>query len=233
MFRNRQEAGKLLAALVAKKLNARPADAALPTIVVGLPRGGVPVAREVAAALRIPLTILVSKKIGAPFQPELALGAVSSRGVVVLDDEVAACTGQLQSYVQTEAQELARSTQEKEKNWLRRAGEQPVRFHGKRVIVVDDGIATGMTTLAALRSIREEVPARLILATPVIARQTCYRLQDDCDELIALLTPGDLSAIGKFYDDFHQVEDEEMLVDLIAAKRLPPLKQQDRAAPGI
>lgn len=219
MFRNRQEAGRLLANLVVKRLAGYPHLRETPTIVVGLPRGGVPVAREVAISLHAPLTILVSKKIGAPFQPEFALGAVTSRGTVVLDQNVDRTDGELQEYVHQQAGRLTRSTKELETGWLQAVGMQPVNFKGRCVIVVDDGVATGMTTLAALKAISAEQPAALILAVPVIAGQTCYRLQNDCDLIVALQAPSDLQAVGLYYEDFHQVEDQEMLNSLLEANQ--------------
>jgi len=219
MFSNRQEAGRRLGQLVAAQLAGMPEDKALPTIAVGLPRGGVPVGKEVATILQVPLTILVSKKIGAPFQPELALGAVSSRGVVILDKSLGDLVNRLDSYLQSQAAQLIEATKSREETWLRIAGIQAPMFTGKRVIVIDDGIATGMTTLAALRSIASEHPARLILAVPVISRQAYYRLRPECDGIIAIEAPADLQAIGQFYEDFHQVEDDEMLSSLAAANK--------------
>jgi predicted phosphoribosyltransferase len=220
MFRDRQEAGRLLAGLVAKQLASVSSSHGAPaaTVVVGLPRGGLPVAKEVALALNAPLTILVSKKIGAPCQPELAIGAVTSRGAMVLEESLRG-QGKLVEYAEQQARQLAQITRVKEQDWLKQAHEQPVNFGGKFVIVVDDGVATGMTTLAALRSIADDRPARLILAVPVVASQTVLKLQGACDLVIALLAPSDLQAVGLYYEDFHQVEDDEMLDAIVVANK--------------
>lgn len=215
MFKNREQAGKLLAKKVLEVLAQLPDYQADHTIVVGLPRGGVPVAKEIACALEAELTIRVSKKIGAPFQPELALGAVSSSGIVVLNEQLRYITERLEQYIESERKRLTEVTRELEVQWLEKAGiKHRLSLNGKLVVLVDDGVATGMTTLAAIRSLKREGASAVMLATPVISPNTSRWLQQDCDLVVALLTPHDFGAIGEFYQDFHQVDDDEMIETL-------------------
>lgn len=208
MFTNRAQSGKLLAQKVKAALSRRKP---LQNIVVALPRGGVPVALEVAKAVVAPLTVLVSKKIGAPFQPEYAIGAVSSVGVVAINKDTGIPADVLQPYIESERKRLSEITKEAELKWLHSAGlKQQLDFHGRRAIIVDDGIATGMTALAAADSLKELGAAEIIIATPVIASETKSLLKPHCQEIIAVLEPSDLGAIGLFYEDFHQVPDDEV-----------------------
>jgi putative phosphoribosyl transferase len=215
MFKNREEAGKQLAKAVQIGIARLPQEPGQGTIVVGLPRGGVPVAKEVAALLNVPLTILVSKKVGAPGQPELALGAVSSSGTASIYEELCATIPEIYSYLNREIPRMQELTKELESKWLHAAG-LPKRssFAGKRVIIVDDGIATGMTTSAAIAAVEAELPASVLVATPVVARNSRNRLLRECDTVISLLSPNEFWAVGQFYEDFHQVEDSEMIAAL-------------------
>lgn len=180
-------------------------------VVVALPRGGVPVAVELARAIASPLTVLVSKKIGAPLQPEYAIGAVSSSGIVVLNEETGLPLSFLQSHIESERERLTELTRQLELKWLESAGlKQQLDFRTRRAIVVDDGIATGMTALAAAVSLNKMGALEVIIATPVLARQTRELLAPHCHEVISVLEPADLSAIGLFYEDFHQVPDDEV-----------------------
>lgn len=213
MFKNRQDAGKQLAQAVVEALS--PAEDRNNIVVVGLPRGGVPVAKEVARALRAPLTILVSKKIGAPLQPEYAMGAISSSGEIVLNDDLDPLPEYFRLHLEKEQIRLAKETQELQQRWLSAAGlPAQTSYQDKLVVLVDDGIATGMTTLAALRSLKVEMPERLILATPVIPMSNLPKFQSECDKLIALATPYLFTAVGEFYHDFSQTPDQEVVACL-------------------
>lgn len=209
MFKNRQHAGRLLAEKLSKALAARAPEGEL--VVVGLPRGGVPVAAEVATALAAPLTILVSKKIGAPGQPECAIGAVSSKGVVVISGTARADLPGMDSYLSRSANSLIEQTQTKEKHWLQAAGLDEISFAGRCCIIVDDGIATGMTAWAAVETMKRAGARSIILAAPVIAFSTRQALEKKCDAVVAVSEPTDLVAVGLYYFDFHQVEDDEMI----------------------
>jgi len=215
MFVDRQQAGKLLAEQVQQYLQEGKDLGSRGIVAIGLPRGGVPVAAEVALALGCPLDILVSKKIGAPDNPELAIGAVTSDGVVVLDQQMARLFGNPERFFQEQSRQkdfLMQETGALEQRYTTQSGirERP-NLSGKTVIVVDDGVATGMTTMAALRSLRKRGVAELILATPVIPYDSFKKLEKECDRLIALSVPYDFVAVGYHYRDFHQVSDEEMI----------------------
>lgn len=215
MFKNRKEAGKLLGEELSKTLNGLAHYQWLSAIIVGLPRGGVIIAREIADELNAKLTILVSKKIGIPFQPELAIGAVSSTGVVVLNKQLGVLIEKLHIHIDAEIKRLAETTKALEQQWLKAAGiQEAANFKKRSVIVVDDGVATGMTTLAALRSIRSQEPTCLVLATPIISVDAHSRLTSECDYIVSLIMPNDFNAIGEFYEDFHQVEDDEVVKTL-------------------
>ncbi len=219
VFKNRAHASELLAqTLLLARVDTRPTPD-METLVVALPRGGVPVALAVAVALHAPIDVLVSKKIGAPDQPEFAIGAVSSTGAVVTNTSLTqSYLHQLQPYISSERERLLHATQIIEAQWRKLAGTSAEAMNGRRVILVDDGIATGMTTLAALRSVRDKGASYVVLATPVIARDTLRRLSHECDLTVAVQVPEDLTAIALFYEDFHQVEDSEVIACLQASK---------------
>jgi len=215
MFENRKQAGRLLARSVVDVLGKEPDYEPARAVVIGLPRGGVPVALEVALALGCQLDVLVSKKIGAPGNSELAVGAVSSDGIVVTDEEINRLISVPPAYLEAETGRLADQTRCLEQHWLTAAAitNRP-SLAGKWTIVVDDGVATGMTTLAALRTLQLRGVGPLVLATPVMAFDTFRRLRDECDRIVALLTPYDFNAVGQYYRDFHQVGDEEVIAAL-------------------
>jgi putative phosphoribosyl transferase len=177
-------------------------------VVLGLPRGGVPVAFEVASALEAPLDVFVVRKLGVPFQPELAMGAIASGGVRVLNDEVVAMLGITPEMVaraaSTEAHELGR------REHLYRNGRPPLALTGKIVIVVDDGLATGSTMRAAVEAVKRLQPARVIVAIPVAAAESCRTLTMVVDDVICLQTPESFSAVGLWYEDFSQTTDDEV-----------------------
>lgn len=208
-FSNRRDAGQQLAA----KLTAYKDKPDV--IVLGIPRGGVVVAAQVARALNVPLDIFITRKIGAPFNHELALGAVASDGTVVLDEplihELRVPRRLIERETEIQKREIRRRLE------LFRKDRPALALENKTVIVVDDGIATGSTIIAALRALRHSRPARLVLAVPVAPVQAVPQLRAECDELVLLDTPEPFMAVGFFYEDFEQVTDEEAVNLLHAA----------------
>jgi putative phosphoribosyl transferase len=201
-FRDRQEAGQLLAEALSF-LKEREG-----LLVLGIPRGGVVVAYEVARALRAPLDVVVTRKLGAPYNPELAIGAVTSSGEVVLDSSLLSRLNVYEEYVRQETEyqraEIARRLQAYR-------GDRPLpTIEGRTVVVVDDGVATGATMRATLRSLRASNPKELILAIPVGPPDTVASLEEEADRVICLSTPLLFWAVGAFYDLFSQTSDEEV-----------------------
>lgn len=223
MFRNRQQAGSALAKCIVEMQVSEDGLNPATTIVIALPRGGVPVALEIALTLGCPLDVLVSKKIGAPDQSELAIGAVSSEGIVVLNQEIMKYCQVPQvpnDYIENQRQCLIDRTRALQVHWRHSAGlEEYLNVQGKQVIAVDDGIATGMTAIAALRSFRKMACRTLILAVPVISASAYELINEECDQIVELIAPAEFSAVGQFYSDFHQVEDEEVIEALKIADR--------------
>lgn len=209
MFRDRKQAGELLAAELARVFAAEPE---LPApVVLALPRGGVPVAFEIARRLRAPLDLVLVRKIGTPGQPELAAGAVvdGDDPVLVLNDEVVAHAGitpaELEAAKRRELAEI-----ERRRAFYFADRERPA-VEGRTAIVVDDGIATGATMRAAMRALRRRGPAHLILAVPVAARDTIAALSREADRVVCLDAPAWFWAVGAHYSDFRQVSDEEVI----------------------
>jgi putative phosphoribosyl transferase len=211
-FANRQTAGRLLAEAL------RPLAAERP-LVLGLPRGGVVVAAEVARALDARLDVLVVRKLGAPDRPELGVGAVSEGSVLCVDEGLRAALriadGELARMVARERQEVARRVARL------RGGRALPPLAGRTVILVDDGVATGGTALAAIRAVRMLEPARLVFATPVCAPDAADLLGLEADDFVALAMPRALLAIGVWYDDFSQVDDEEVAALLAGREGAP------------
>jgi len=188
-------------------------------VVVALPRGGVPVALEVSIALDCPLDVLVSKKIGAPGQEEMAIGAVTADGVAVLNEQLARYLQVSEKYISAHRAELANSTREREHEWREAAGmKSAADVRNRTVIVVDDGVATGMTAIASARSLRDRGASKVILASPVIAYRTMHRLENEFDSVVTIKAPFDFIAVGQFYADFHEVTDQEVIQALRSAK---------------
>ena len=178
-------------------------------LVIGLPRGGVPVAREVARALHAPLDFLAVRKLGAPHNPEYGIGAVAEDRVRVIDPEAVAILSLRNAVVDGIA---AHETEELERRVaLYRRDRTPLAVAGHTAIVVDDGVATGVTDTAALRAVRRRGPRRLVLAVPVCPPDTERRLREEADEVICLQAPPRFFGVGQFYEDFSQVSDEEVI----------------------
>ena len=178
------------------------------TLVLGLPRGGVPVAAEVATALDADLDVLVVRKLGVPRQPELAFGAIAGGGVRVLNPDVVAAAGmradEIERITITERGELERRER------LYRGDRPPPSLAGRTVILVDDGLATGATMRSAVRAVRTATPARVVVAVPVGAAESVALLSRDADAVVTVLTPETFVAVGQWYDDFRQTTDEEV-----------------------
>jgi len=202
-FRDRREAGQLLAQALAFLKGKED------VIVLGIPRGGVVVAAEVAVAIGAPLDVYITRKIGAPYNPELAIGAIASSGDVVLDEGLIGSLGVSPEYVQDETERQRREIERRLKKYR---GNRPAqKLEGKTVLLIDDGIATGATTLAAIRALRKQKPAELILAVPVGPPDAVARLSEEVDKLVCLDTPPLFWAVGAFYAIFDQTSDEEVM----------------------
>jgi putative phosphoribosyl transferase len=203
IFRDRREAGRELAQRLQKYAGRHD------LLVLGIPRGGVVVATEVASALTAPLDIFVSRKLGVPGQEELAFGAVASGGTLILDEEIVNAVGISESEIERIA---ARETQELERReQVFRAGWPPLDVEKKIVVLVDDGIATGASIRVAIAALRHRRPAEIVVAAPVVALSTYERLRREADDVICVHAPKSFYAIGEFYDDFSQVTDEEVI----------------------
>jgi putative phosphoribosyl transferase len=188
-----------------------------PRVVLALPRGGVPIGAEVARCLNAPLDLLLVRKIGAPWQSELAVAAVvdGERPELVIDEETSQATGASRAYIDAQAQIEWREIERRRALYLR--GRTPVPVQGATVIVVDDGIATGTTVRAALKALRRRGAARIVLAVPVAPHDTLMALAREVDRIVCLAEPDPFRAIGLHYDDFHQVSDDEVIAALDAA----------------
>lgn len=221
LFVDRIDAGRRLAQEILANCPTQKSSAPEDTVVIGLPRGGVIVAIEVARELGCALDIFVSKKMRAPDFPELAIGAVSSTGVVMEDERllrVLRSKEMLARYIQSQKEqgaELIAETKKLENYYRAQAHLASIDVSHKRVIVVDDGIATGMTASVTLKSLRAKPLLELILAAPVVSMQTRDELIQHCDLVIAPVVPADFTSVGQHYRDFHQVEDSEMIAAIL------------------
>ncbi|MDB5947343.1 MAG: Erythromycin esterase [Ramlibacter sp.] len=208
-FRDRRHAGRVLAGLL-EGYRGEPQ-----LVVLALPRGGVAVAFEVAHALEAPLDVCVVRKLGFPGHEEYAMGAIAGGGVQVLNPEAAGKVSRALI-----AQAVAREQVELQRRERLYRGEQPrLQLQGRTVIVVDDGLATGSTMRAAVLAIRQQQPARICVAVPVGARETCERLRKDADDVVCAAMPSPFRAVGLAYQDFQQAGDDEVRTLLEAARR--------------
>lgn len=216
-FANRTQAGQALADELLG-MNLTP-----PLVVLALPRGGVPVAAEIARALGAPLDLLLVRKMGAPFQPELAVAAVveGTPPDVVMSDDIGTLPGVDEACIRAALPAAIAEIERRRLAYLRGRAQQPVR--GATVIVVDDGIATGTTMRAALQALRRRQPARLIVAVPVAPHPCVVALSDEVDDVVCLQEPRPFRAIGLHYLDFHQLADDEVLaaLDTVQTPRQP------------
>jgi putative phosphoribosyl transferase len=210
-FADRRQAGKKLATQLASYANRSD------VLVLALPRGGVPVAFEVAYALRAPLDVFLVRKLGVPGHEELAMGAIATGGVRVLNEEVTSrmqiSTSAIDDVGKREAQELKRRER------LYHGDRAALDVRDRTVILIDDGLATGSTMRAAARALRKMQPSRIVVAVPVAAAETCADLCDEVDEVICVATPEPFMAVGAWYSDFEQTSDQEVreLLDRIAS----------------
>jgi len=202
-YADRSDAGRRLAAGLEAFKDRRP-------VVLALPRGGVAVGFEIARALAAPLDVVLVRKIGVPWQPELALGAVTDGAVpdVFIDRDLATRLEIPEDYIDAETARQLQEIERRRNSYC--AGRPPLDIAGRTAIVVDDGIATGATMRVALRAVRRRAPARLILAVPVAPPDTLDALRAEVDEIVCPETPPDFGAIGFFYRDFHQMSDPEV-----------------------
>jgi putative phosphoribosyl transferase len=223
MLKNRVEAGQLLGTALMQLADED-------VVVLGLPRGGVPVAREVARALAAPLDVIVVRKLGVPGQPEFAMGAIGEGDVSFIDWGVVSAAGvtgvQLSRVIQSEREVLERRA------WLLRGDREPQDLEGRVVVIVDDGIATGSTVKAAVRVTRALGAARVIVAAPVAPADTVDDLLSVSDAVVVLETPEPFYAIGQFYDDFSQTSDSEVLAALRGGQSIRP-RQLSMSGTGI
>jgi predicted phosphoribosyltransferase len=201
IFKDRQQAGEKLAAALTKYRAKKP-------LILGIPRGGMVVAYEIAKALNAQLDIIVARKLASPSQPEYAIGAIAPGGIKILNSEAVQYFGldkhDLDEIITQEKQELERRMQ------IYRAGKKALNVKNKTVIIVDDGLATGLTAKAAVRSVKALGAREVILAVPVAAADTAADMCQEVDELICLSTPSYFGAVGQFYKNFPQTTDEEV-----------------------
>jgi putative phosphoribosyl transferase len=209
LFKDRRDAGRQLARRLSRY---RDDD----VIVLALPRGGVPVAYEVADALHKPLDVIVARKVGAPMQPELGVGAVAPGGILLLDQQSVSMLGltdaDLAPVIQQEREEMRRRL-----HHYRGDGLPEVK--GRTVILVDDGLATGVTATAALHAVRRLDPKQIVLAVPVCAQQTATMLADEVEEVVCVSTPDEFRAVGIWYENFSQTTDAEVMELLDTARQ--------------
>ena len=214
-FINRTEAGRQLGQRLAEE------HLPGPLVVVALPRGGVPVAAEVARRLGAPLDLLIVRKIGAPWQRELAVAAVvdGETPEIVIDEGISEATGADRAYIDRQAAEEWREIERRRRVYLR--GRAPLPLAGTTVILVDDGIATGTTIRAALKALRRRGTIRTVLAVPVAPHDSLIALRNLCDGIVCLAEPQPFRAVGLHYQDFHQVGDDEVVAALESASAGP------------
>jgi len=220
IFTDRAEAGRNLA----QKLNdyANRDD----VIVLGAPRGGVPIAFEISSALNVPLDIFVLRKLGVPGHEELAFGAIASGGVRILDSDIVDACGLTSQDIERVTRDETRELERRERAYRR--GRLPLNVEGMTVILTDDGIATGSSMRAAIRALRQMKPSALVIATPVAPHSTCERLRPLVDELVCLNMPEPFFGVGQFYHDFSEVTDDEVNELLDRAWHRPNERQHEQ-----
>jgi putative phosphoribosyl transferase len=201
-FEDRCDAGRRLADLLRNYVG-RP-----DVIVLGLPRGGVPVACEIARRIQAPLDVFIVRKLGVPGFEELAIGAIASGGARVLNPEVARVLPDAEQVIEQVAAREKIELDRREK--LYRGDRPPLELRDRTVILVDDGLATGATMRAAVSALRQRRVARIVVAVPVGAAETCHELEGEVDEVICAISPEDFHAVGQFYQDFSQTTDDEV-----------------------
>jgi len=206
-FRNREEAGSLLAGALNGLGGAG-------TVVLGIPRGGVVVASQLSRILKANLDIVLSHKLGAPHNPELAIGAIGESGKVFLDKSIASLTGSDEAYLEAEAKRQSAEIKRRAEAFRKILPKRELK--ARTVIITDDGVATGATMQAALWAARQEKPKRLIAACPVASSEAIERIEGYCDEVIVYRLPDFFGAVGQFYRDFGQTTDEEVMAILKA-----------------
>lgn len=201
-FRDRTEAGQMLAKALSAYANR--AD----VLVLGLPRGGVPVAFEIAKALNAPLDVFVVRKLGVPEQPELAMGAIASGGMQVLNEEIVRSLT-IPSEIVNRVAEIEQKELKRRESLYR--GDRPApNYTGRTIILVDDGLATGATMRVAVMALQQQKPDRIVIAVPIAATETCDRFRAQVDEVFCISTPKRFSAVGLAYQDFSQTTDAEV-----------------------
>ena len=201
-FRNRSEAGRFLAGTLDRYKGRND------LLVLALPRGGVPVAYEVARALNAPLDVFIVRKLGVPGHEELAMGAIASGGVRALNRSVIEQLNISQSAIDAAATREGEELQRRER--LYRGGKPSPDIAGRTVILVDDGLATGATMKAAVAALRQQNPAKIVVAVPIAPAETCHELQCEADEVICAVTPQPFWAVGQWYENFEQTTDAEV-----------------------
>ncbi|HTZ60905.1 MAG TPA: phosphoribosyltransferase family protein [Acidobacteriaceae bacterium] len=211
LFRDRADAGRRLSSLL---LSFSGRDDVL---VLALPRGGVPVAFEVARTLRCPLDVFVVRKLGAPDEPEYAIGAIASGGTRLVNEtavrELGIPSWQVEERIEQEEREIARREE------LYRAGRPAREVRNRVIIVVDDGIATGSTMRVAIAALRRQSPMQIVVAAPVASRPICQKLKEEADSVVFLATPPNLASVGEWYQDFSQTSDQQVSDLLSQASR--------------
>jgi predicted phosphoribosyltransferase len=212
-FRDRTEAGRMLASKLTRYANRSD------VVVLALPRGGVPVAFEVAQALNVPLDVFIVRKLGVPGHEELAMGAIASGGVQVLNGSVIDSLRIPHAAIEAVAARERRELERRERAY--RNGRSAPDVQGRTVILVDDGIATGSTMRAAVEALRQLEAGRIIVATPTAALSTMDEMRPDVDEFVAVMTPEDFMGVGQWYEDFSQTTDEEVRALLQPASSPP------------
>ena len=202
MFKDRIDAGQRLANELSSLVDQE-------YVVLGIPRGGVTVAYEVATKLGIPLDVVISHKVGAPYNHEVAVGAVTEGGNVFWDERLMKILGVMPDLLEGAVKEVAKEIERRTK--LYRGGKSKIDLKGKNIVLVDDGIATGFTLLAAVRSIKNQNPLSITLAIPIASKEALHKIEGEVDRIICLEIPEDFRSVGQFYEEFVQITDDEVI----------------------